>query len=64
MAQWQFVGEYETLAGLPDGSVVLVSPGEVVDLSYADPGPLWSPVAKKSPGKGTPEPAPDDAPVT
>lgn len=42
MARFAFLGAYQTNVELPDGSVVLVEPGEVVDLDFDDPGPLWA----------------------
>jgi hypothetical protein len=42
MARYVFLGPYETNVELPDGSVVLVEPGDVVALDFDDPGPLWA----------------------
>ena len=42
MARYTFLGAYQTNVELPDGSVVLVEPGEVVNLDFDDPGPLWA----------------------
>jgi hypothetical protein len=42
MARFAFLGSYETNVELPDGSVLLVEPGDVVDLDFDDPGPLWA----------------------
>ncbi len=64
MDQFTFLGSEQTNVGLPDMSVVLANPGEVHDLDFPDPGPLWAAVPatlKKTPTKKTPAPAP---PVT
>jgi hypothetical protein len=42
MARYTFLGAYQTNVGLPDGSVRLTEPGEVADLDFDDPGPLWA----------------------
>ena len=41
MPKFQFTGDYGANVQLPDGSVLLVQPGDVVDLSFNEPGPLW-----------------------
>ena len=45
MSKFRFTGDYETNVGLPDGSVRLTQPGEVADLDFPAPGPLWAPTA-------------------
>lgn len=47
MGKYVFVGDYETTVELPDGSTVLVQPGETRDLPFPEPGPLWSSTPKK-----------------
>lgn len=42
MTKYVFTGDYQTQVGLPDESVVLVDPGETVELDFDDPGPLWA----------------------
>jgi len=44
MQKFQFTGDYESNVTLPDGSVRLTQPGEVVDLDFTEPGPHWVPV--------------------
>lgn len=56
MSRYEFLGDYETHAGLPDGSVVLVSPGDVVDLGDVladdpnDHSGLWAETEKAATG--------------
>lgn len=42
MTKFVFTGDYQTHVSLPDESVVLVDPGELVELDFDDPGPLWA----------------------
>lgn len=41
MPAYLFLGAYETNVELPDGTVRLTQPGEIADLDFDDPGPLW-----------------------
>lgn len=64
MAKYVFTGDYQTHVSLPDQSVVLVDPGETVELAFDEPGPLWAGVrteaAKTAKAAKIPEaPAPD-----
>lgn len=43
MSLYQFVGVDPSNVALPDGTVVSVSPGDVVDLGTLVVGPLWQP---------------------
>jgi len=52
MARYVFLGPYETNVELPDGSVILVNPGDVAELDFDDPGPLWGPDAGADALKG------------
>jgi hypothetical protein len=65
MTKYQFTGDYESNVTLPDGSVLLVDPGDVVDLTdfgTDGPGPVWaatkSPVTVKPAVEPVPAPAP------
>lgn len=50
MPDFTFAGTEESIVGLPDGSTVLASPGEVVTLPMSSPGPLWvAAPSKKAP---------------
>jgi hypothetical protein len=42
MASFTFLGIYQTWVELPDGQYRLTDPGEVADLDFTDPGPLWA----------------------
>ena len=44
MATFRFQGIYQTHVALPDESVRLTEPGEIVDLPFDEPGPLWTPI--------------------
>lgn len=46
MATFQFQGIYQTHVELPDGSYRLTDPGEVADLDFDKPGPLWEPYTR------------------
>ena len=46
--QFVFQGAYPTNVQLPDLSVVLVEPGECVELPFTDPGPLWLSAKKET----------------
>jgi len=57
MPKFTFLGDYEANVTLPDGSVRLTQPGEVVALPMKDPGPAWAPTVP------TPNPAADAEPA-
>lgn len=53
-ASYRFTGAYETLAQLPDASVRVVSPGDVLDFpADTHPGPMWVPVTTDTPAPAT-----------
>jgi hypothetical protein len=43
MPTFRFIGSYPTQVQLPDGSDRLTAPGEIVDLAFTNPGPMWVP---------------------
>lgn len=45
MAHYQFLGVSPQAVRLPDGSVSIVDPGDVVELGTQIPGPLWQATA-------------------
>lgn len=49
MPKYRYLGDYEANVGLPDGTVRLTQPGEVVTLSVKDPGPMWAPATPAAP---------------
>ena len=61
MAKFVFTGDYQTNVSLPDGSVVLVEPGESVDLDFDEPGPMWA-GSRTTVGKAAKAAAPDAPP--
>lgn len=73
MSAYRFTGEYPANVQVPDGSVRLLQPGEVVDFpADTKPGPVWAPVTAEAAPAADAEPAdvaawlaehPQDAPA-
>ena len=64
MTDFTFIGDYQSNATLPDLSVILVEPGEVVTLDFEDPGPMWIPTRVPTRGPTeAPAEAPAEAPI-
>ena len=57
MPKFRYLGDYEANVTLPDGSVRLVTPGQVCDLPMKTPGPAWAPATPAAPAAPTTEPA-------
>lgn len=60
MQSFEFLGDYETDAGLPDGSVVRVKPGEVVEFDgdLTTDSSHWASTSKSVTATPTEAPAP------